>query len=120
MRVEAVGRKESYLSEYTGVKPCLVKEADGNLSGDNAGTTGISLSEELAVDSLLVGGKLKVGPGCFGGGLEIVIMVGSVELEMAYSGRRSCRQTLSHMRPTVGSSKERTEGGEGGGCVPQE
>lgn len=52
------------LTEYPRVQPGLLKELDGDLAGNDPNALGVCLSEELAVDSFLVGTEVQVRGTC--------------------------------------------------------
>lgn len=52
------------LSQHSGIQAGLLKELDGHLAGHNSNIISVGLAEELAVDSLLVGGQVEVGRPC--------------------------------------------------------
>lgn len=53
-----------YLSEDSRVQPRLLKELDGDLAGYDSNAVCVGLSEELAVDALLLRVEVEVRPTC--------------------------------------------------------
>ena len=49
----------TYLAEHAGVELGLVEEVDSNFTGDDAGITGISLPEELAIGTFFLGRQVE-------------------------------------------------------------
>jgi hypothetical protein len=47
-------------SQDARIKPRLVKKLDGHIASNDANTVGVSLTEELAIDPLLLGGEIEV------------------------------------------------------------
>lgn len=52
---------KTYFTKHAGVEFRLVEEVNSYFAGDDTGITGISLPEELAIGSLLLGRQVEAG-----------------------------------------------------------
>ena len=44
----------TYLAQYSRIKPRLLEKLDGDFTSDNTNSIGVGLTEELAVNTLLL------------------------------------------------------------------